>query len=54
MARPHSKDPGYETPYKRFFRFSFGPLLPETFESDIQLFKEVFEEYKLDTLAQNN
>ena len=54
MARPHSKDPGYEPPYKRFFRFSFGPLLPETFESDIQLFKEVFEEYKLDTLAQNN
>jgi len=49
MARPHSKDPGYETPYSRFFRFSFGPLLPETFDSDIQLFREVLEEYKLDS-----
>ena len=48
MARPHSKDPSYETPYSRFFRFSFGPLLPETFESDIQLFSEVLEEYKFD------
>ena len=48
MARPHSKDPSYVTPYERFFRFSFGPLLPETFESDIQLFKEVFEDYMLD------
>ena len=48
MARPHSKDPNYETPYSRFFRFSFGPLLPETFESDIQLFSEVLEKYKLD------
>jgi len=48
MARPHSKDPNYETPYSRFFRFSFGPLLPETFESDIQLFNEVLEEYRLD------
>merc|ERR550525_1978200 len=28
MARPHDKDPGYQTPYERFFRFSFGPLLP--------------------------
>ena len=48
MGRPHSKDPSYQTPYSRFFRFSFGPLLPETFESDIQLFSEVFEEYKQD------
>jgi len=48
MARPHSKDPSYETPYSRFFRFSFGPLLPETFDSDIQLFGEVLKEYKLD------
>ena len=48
MARPHSKDPSYVTPYSRFFRFSFGPLLPETFESDIQLFSEVFEQYKKD------
>ena len=48
MARPHSKNPSYQTPYYRFFRFSFGPLLPETFESDIQLFREVYEEYKRD------
>jgi len=48
MARPHAKDPDYVTPYSRFFRFSFGPLLPETFENDIQLFREVYEEYKQD------
>ena len=48
MARPHSKDPSYVTPYERFFRFSFGPLLPETFEDDIQLFREVYEQYKSD------
>ena len=48
MARPHSKDPSYQTPYSRFFRFSFGPLLPETFELDIKLFREVYEEYKRD------
>jgi aminotransferase len=48
MGRPHSKDPGYVSPYSRFFRFSFGPLLPENFESDIQLFREVYEEYKQD------
>ncbi len=48
MGRPHSKDPGYVSPYSRFFRFSFGPLLPETFESDIQLFREVYEDYKQD------
>lgn len=46
MGRPHSKDVDYESPYSRFFRFSFGPLLPETFENDIQLFREVYEEYK--------
>mgnify|MGYP001199008653 FL=1 len=46
MARPHSKDPSYESPYSRFFRFSFGPLLPETFDSDIELFREVFEDYR--------
>ena len=46
MARPHSKDPDYVTPYARFFRFSFGPLLPETFDTDIQLFNEVLDEYK--------
>lgn len=48
MGRPHSKDSDYVSPYDRFFRFSFGPLLPETFESDIQLFKEVYEQYKQD------
>ena len=46
MARPHSKDPNYITPYERFFRFSFGPLLPESFELDIKLFHEVYEAYK--------
>jgi hypothetical protein len=54
MARPHSKDPAYVTPYTRFFRFSFGPLLPETFESDIQIFSEVLEEYKLDVVTANH
>lgn len=48
MGRPHSKDPRYQSPYDRFFRFSFGPLLPESFESDIQLFREVYEAYKRD------
>jgi len=51
MARPHSKDPDYVTPYARFFRFSFGPLLPETFDADIQLFREVFDAYKRDVLT---
>ena len=51
MARPHSKDPSYVSPYSRFFRFSFGPLLPETFESDIELFREVLEGYKRDALG---
>ena len=51
MARPHSKDPSYETPYARFFRFSFGPLLPESFDSDVRVFKEVFEQYKNDIMA---
>ena len=46
MARPHSKDPSYESPYSRFFRFSFGPLLPETFDSDIKLFRGVFDDYR--------
>ena len=46
MDRPHSKDPSYKTPYARFFRFSFGPLLPETFGADIKLFREVYEAYK--------
>ena len=46
MARPHSKDPSYESPYSRFLRFSFGPLLPETFDSDIELFRGVFDDYR--------
>ncbi|MBJ29479.1 MAG: hypothetical protein CMB61_05440 [Euryarchaeota archaeon] len=54
MARPHSKDPSYETPYSRFFRFSFGPLLPETFDSDIQIFSEVLDEYKSDLEHDNS
>ena len=48
MARPHSKNPNYKTPYERFFRFSFGPLLPESFESDIEIFREVFDEMRND------
>ena len=48
MARPHSKDPSYVCPYESFFRFSFGPLLPETFESDIAIMKQVLDEYKRD------
>ena len=46
MGRPHAKDPDYVSPYPRFFRFSFGPLLPETFDSDIALMKKVLDEYK--------
>jgi len=48
MARPHDKDPSYVRPYERFFRFSFGPLLPETFESDVRIFKEVLDQYVRD------
>jgi len=48
MGRPHSKDPSYESPYGNMFRFSFGPLLPETFESDIALMKEVLDQYRAD------
>ena len=48
MGRPHSKDPAYVSPYLQMFRFSFGPLLPETFESDIALMKEVLDEYRAD------
>jgi aminotransferase len=48
MARPHAKDLAYVSPYIRMFRFSFGPLSPESFESDIQIMREVLEEYKKD------
>jgi len=47
MARPHIKDPHYVSPYENFFRFSFGPLLPESFEEDIKIMSEVLDEYKL-------
>ena len=46
MARPHSKDPDYVSPYANWFRFSFGPLLPETFESDIEILGKVLREYR--------
>lgn len=48
MARPHSKDPAYKTPYERFFRFSFGPLPISSFESDIELFGSVLRKYMAD------
>jgi aminotransferase len=51
MARPHSKDPGYVSPYANWFRFSFGPLLPETFESDIAIMTQVLDEYRADVAA---
>ncbi len=51
MARPHDKNPSYVSPYDSFFRFSFGPLLPETFESDITIMREVLEEYRADVAA---
>merc|ERR1711924_186756 len=54
MARPHSKEKGYQTPYTRFFRFSFGPLLPETFESDIALFRSVYEKYVAEVQSRNS
>jgi aspartate/methionine/tyrosine aminotransferase len=47
MARPHDKS-AYDSPYERFFRFSFGPLPPESFESDMALFGKVYNEYKRD------
>ena len=51
MARPHKKDPGYVSPYAQWFRFSFGPLLPETFESDIAILRGVLDEYRSDVGA---
>merc|ERR1712217_393723 len=51
MGRPHDKDPNYKSPYLNFFRFSFGPLLPETFEEDIKIMTEVLEEYKKDVAS---
>lgn len=54
MARPHSKDINYVTPYERFFRFSFGPLPPESFDDDIELFRGVYDEYCRDVAEQSN
>ena len=51
MARPHKKDPAYQSPYGSFFRFSFGPLLPETFDSDITIMQQVLDEYRADVAA---
>jgi aspartate/methionine/tyrosine aminotransferase len=48
MARPHAKDPAYVSPYDSWFRFSFGPLLPETFEGDVAILRQVLEEYRAD------
>ena len=48
MARPHDKNPDYRSPYESFFRFSFGPLLHESFNSDIALLKRVLDEYRAD------
>lgn len=48
MGRPHSKDPAYASPYLNMFRFSFGPLLPESFESDVELMAGVLDEYRAD------
>ena len=51
MARPHTKDPNYVSPYSNWFRFSFGPLLPETFESDIAILGKVLDQYRADVAA---
>ena len=51
MARPHDKSPDYVSPYASWFRFSFGPLLPETFESDVEIFRKVLDEYRADVAA---
>jgi aspartate/methionine/tyrosine aminotransferase len=48
MARPHDKDPGYRSPYDSFFRFSFGPLPVESFESDVAILKTTLDEYRAD------
>ena len=48
MARPHAKDPEYVSPYESFFRFSFGPLPPESFESDVAIMRQVLDEYRAD------
>lgn len=34
-----------ESPLKNFFRFSFGPLAPESFESDIEIMKRALDSF---------
>jgi len=51
MARPHDKDPRYVSPYLDWMRFSFGPLLPESFDADVALFGKVLNEYRADVEA---
>ena len=51
MARPHDKDPGYRSPYTSYFRFSFGPLPVESFESDVAILRRVLDEYRADVAA---
>ena len=51
MARPHNKEPDYVSPYEDWFRFSFGPLLPDSFESDIAIMQQVMDEYRADLAA---
>ena len=36
---------GKESSLKQFFRFSFGPLEQDTFESDIDIIKGVLNNY---------
>ncbi|HEB54415.1 MAG TPA: pyridoxal phosphate-dependent aminotransferase [bacterium] len=51
MARPHQKDPDYVSPYAGWFRFSFGPLSPDSFASDIEILGKVLAEYRADVAA---
>ena len=34
---------GDRSPLRQFFRFSFGPLLPDSFESDIEILQKVLD-----------
>lgn len=52
MRRPHGEEidkcKPFDSSLKRFFRFSFGPLPPESFDEDIRLLREVLHEYMRD------
>ena len=37
---------GDDSPLSSFFRFSFGPLAPESFEADISLLGETLREMR--------